>query len=679
MGHRQHWAAWATCALILCVALTGCAASFWATTPAPRPIGPGCPLWTSPTNQPDIAPPASAAPADVAAYNARLVSQTRLPPRNLYTLTQNVVYHKQGHIACQTTLVPAQEQVGQERRFWVINPSQSGYHRITARLAYVTPHLYVYVQDGAPVDYLALKASADRFEATTYDLDRAVFGDQWSLGPDHEPRITLLNAINLGAVGGYFSSADEYPTSINPYSNARQMIYLNLSGGARPGSAFYDATLAHEFQHMIHWWARPEDPSWINEGMSVLAQRLNGYPTNSLEQAYFAAPQTPLVNGWTDDALANLPRYGAGYAFMDYFYEHYGGDQALRALMASGLPVPRAFDDALAKLGSHDHFDDVFAKFLAANLLNDPSVARGAYAYRAFSGERAHLTATAKTFPYTTQGALAQYGAAYYDLRPPTGGSDDAQTLTVNFAGAPMTTILPNQPQSPAKSEWWSGSGDNMDSTLTRAVDLSAVPTGPVALTFDAWYDLEPGFDYTYVEASQDGGATWTTLPVTTGTKANPNGENLGIGMTGVSGGGDQPAWTRESVDLTPYDGAKVLLRFETVTDDAVHDAGFALDAVSIVAIKYSSDAAQDDGWTANGWIRTTNTLPQPWSAQVVVYYAGGKAPTVQRLKVDALTGQASASISNFGGAVSHVAVIVSPMAVTTWTTAPYDLTATLG
>ncbi len=97
----------------------------------------------------------------------------------------------------------------------------------------MTPHLYVYVQDGAVVNYLALKASADRFEATTYARDRAAFGNQWSLGPDHEPRITLLNATNLGAVGGYFSSADEYPTSINKYSNARQMIYLNLSGGAR--------------------------------------------------------------------------------------------------------------------------------------------------------------------------------------------------------------------------------------------------------------------------------------------------------------------------------------------------------------------------------------------------------------------------------------------------------------
>ncbi len=445
-----------------------------------------------------------------------------------------------------------------------------------------------------------------------------------------------------------------------------------------PGSSFYDATLAHEFQHMIHWWERPADPSWVNEGMSVLAQQLNGYTTDNLERGYFAAPQTPLVNGWTDDPVANLPRYGAGYAFMDYFYEHYGGDQALRALMSSGSQVPQAFNDALAKLGSHDHFSDVFAKFLAANLINDPAVAHGAYAYRAFAGERAHLTATANIYPYTTLNSLAQYGAAYYDFRLPSGASATPQTLTVNFSGAPMTTILPNKPHGASRTEWWSNSGDNMESTLTHTVDLTKAPAGPVNLTFYAWYELEPGFDYTYVEASTDGGATWESLPVTTGTSANPNGENLGNGMSGMSGGGDQPVWVPESVDLSKYAGEQIQLRFETVTDDAVHYAGFALDSVAIPAIKYNSDTSGNDDWTANGWVNTNNTLPQQWSVQAVVYHANGKAPSIQQLSVDPTTGQVSASVNDLGGSVSHVTLIVAPMAPATYTAASYSISAML-
>ena len=661
--------------LMLAVALTGCDASFWASTPQPQPIGPGCPAWTAPVSQKTIAPPTTTDPVALAAYNTRLVSQTQRPVRNLYTLTQRLVNHQPGHIACQATKTPPTEQVGLERTFWVINASQSGYHQITARLDYVTPHLYVYVQDGATLNYLALKQSADLFESQTYARDRAAFGDQWNLGPDHQSRITVLNALNLGPVGGYFSPEDEYPTAINPYSNDRQMIYMNLSGGATPGASFYDATLAHEFQHMIHWWARPTDPSWVNEGMSVLAQQINGLPTNGLERAYLSAPQTPLVNGWSDDPRANLPRYGAGYAFMDYFFEHYGGDAALRALMSSGAQVPQAFDQALAKLHSHDHFNDVYAKFLAANLLNDPTISGGAYSYRAFPGERAHLAATVTTYPYSmTSGSLGQYGAAYYDFRTPSNIGDAPLTLNLDFMGAPTTTIIPNTPYGSDTAEWWSNSGDNMDSTLTRTVDLSAIATGSIQMTFDAWYNLEPGFDYTYVEASVDGGVTWTPLSTTSSTTANPNGENAGYGITGISGGGAQPQWTQETVDLSAYAGTKPQLRFETVTDDAVHNAGFALDSISIPAIGYSSDTPTDSGWTARGWTLTNNTLTQQWLVEAVVYYPGAKAPSVQPVQVDPTTGQATATFLSFGGETSHVTLIVSPEAPTTFTSAPYQL-----
>ncbi|HZC06007.1 MAG TPA: hypothetical protein VE338_10225 [Ktedonobacterales bacterium] len=662
--------------LVLAVALGGCDASFWASTPQPQPIGPGCPAWTAPVAAtPTIAPPTTTDPVALAADNAQIVSETQRPVRNLYTLTQRLVKRQAGHIACQATKAPPVAQVGAEQLFWVINPSQSGYHQISARLDYVTPHLYVYVQDGATVNYLALKASADRFEAQTYPSDRAAFGEQWNLGPDHQSRITLLNAVNLGPIGGYFSSEDEYPISINPYSNDRQMIYMNLSGGATPGASFYDATLAHEFQHMIHWWIRPTDPSWVNEGMSVLAQQLNGLPTSGLERAYLSAPQTPLVNGWSDDARANIPRYGAGYAFMDYFFEHYGGDAALRALMSSRAQVPEAFNQALAKLHSHDHFTDVYAKFLAANLLNNPAISGGRYSYSAFPGEHARIAATVSHYPYTmASGSLGQYGAAYSDFRAPANIGDTPLTLNLDFSGAPLTSIIPNTPYAANPTEWWSNSGDNMDTTLTRSVDLSSVTTGPIQMTFDAWYNLEQGFDYTYVEASADGGVTWASLPTTTSTTADPNGENDGYGITGISGGGSQPQWTPETVDLTAYAGTKLQLRFETVTDDAVHNAGFALDSLSIPAIGYTSDAPTDAGWVSHGWTRTNNTLTQQWLVQAVVYYPGAKAPSVQRVNVDPATGQAVATFLSFGGEVSHVTLIVSPEAPTTYTTAPYHL-----
>ena len=660
-------------AFTLLVALAGCDGSFWASSPRAPVVGPGCPAWTAGQSQPNIAPPSATDPASLAQYNAQLVSQTIRPVTNPYALTQRLATHQKSRIACTATTTPNDEQVGDERSFWVINASQSGYHRIHARLDYVTPLLYVYVQDGVNVDGLALKNAADQFEATIYDADRAAFGQQWSLGPNHDAHLTLLNTTGLGPIGGYFSSGDEYPSVINPFSNERQMLYLNLSGGAVPGSLAYQATLAHEFQHMIHWWARPGDPSWVNEGMSMMAQRINNLSTQGIERAWLNAPQTPLVNGWSDNAAANQARYGVSYAFMEYLYERYGGAAFLRAFMADKKQTPQALDDALAHQKSHDRFNDAYANFILAALLNDPTIGRGVYSFAAFPNERARLTGTISTYPYASaQESLPQYGAAYYDVRP---NSDQSgpRTLTINIAGAPTTTILPNTPYGGASSEWWSNSGDNMDSTLTRALDLTqanATPTPrpspkstpkatpkatpgktptpaptatlaptakpqPVIMTFEAWYSLEQNFDYTYVEASTDNGATWTALPATTATNSNPNGRNSGHGITGVSGGGDTPQWTQESVDLSAYTGKKILLRFETVTDDATHQAGFALDNISIPAINLTDDASTGDAWSSNGWVRSNNILPQSWIVQAVAFHSGKAAPTIQRVMMN--------------------------------------------
>ena len=57
---------------------------------------------------------------------------------------------------------------------------------------------------------------------------------------------------------------------------------------------------------------------------------------------------------------------------------------------------------------------------------------------------------------------------------------------------------------------WWSDSGDDLENTMSRPVDLTAATTA--ALTLKARYEIEAGFDYLYVQASTDSGTTWTSL-----------------------------------------------------------------------------------------------------------------------------------------------------------------------
>ncbi|WP_441251655.1 immune inhibitor A domain-containing protein [Kitasatospora sp. McL0602] len=172
------------------------------------------------------------------------------------------------------------------------------------------------------------------------------------------------------------------------------------------------------------------------------------------------------------------------------------------------------------------------------------------------------------------------------------------QALVVTLPKKTVTTTI-NTPFA-GNGEWWSGSADNLDVTLTRDVDL----TGKTSATLAAkgWYDLEQDYDYGYAEVSTDGGANWTAIDGTFDGKAiekNPAGK---AGLTGSSAG----KWGDLSYSLNAYAGKAVKVRFHNTTDGGVHNPGFALDNISITAdgaTVLSDDAEHGaNGWTATGF-----------------------------------------------------------------------------
>jgi bacillopeptidase F (M6 metalloprotease family) len=194
----------------------------------------------------------------------------------------------------------------------------------------------------------------------------------------------------------------------------------------------------------------------------------------------------------------------------------------------------------------------------------------------------------------------------------------------LKFSAPTTQRIIPTDAHS-GHMLWWSDRVDGLDSTLTRTVDLSTVTKA--TLSFWSWYDVEPDFDYVYVAVSTDG-QSWTTLKTNATTTDDPNGNNLGNGMTGLSGGGSKPAWVKQTADLGAYAGKKVQLRFEYVTDAALDFDGFALDDITIPEVGFADDAEQDGGWTANGFIRSSNVVKQRYIVQVIRF---GAVPTVER------------------------------------------------
>jgi immune inhibitor A len=167
--------------------------------------------------------------------------------------------------------------------------------------------------------------------------------------------------------------------------------------------------------------------------------------------------------------------------------------------------------------------------------------------------------------------------------------------------------------------------------TLTRAFDLTGLKSA--TLNFATWYDIEDGWDYVYVAASNDEGKHWQILPGRHTSDKDKSGNAFGPGWTGKSGGGQTAQWIDEQVDLNAFVGQKILLRFEYVTDGAVNGPGFLLDDVTIPQLNFKDNGENGtDGWESKGWILTDNVLTQRWLVQLVSNSSNGVQ--VQRMNV---------------------------------------------
>jgi len=622
---------------------------FRVTEPAPLPTLPQQP---TPTPVPTAPRPTS--------ETERQLEEVVIPTRDLRDLAQRL-RPGVGEIPPTVNPTPPTYQVGDRETFWVGDTDTDEHFQIEAELRYITPHVYMWVEVGAKVDQEDLERSANRFENEIYPTNREFFGTEWTPGVDNDPHLTILHARRLGDhIAGYYSSADEVSRLAQPYSNEREMFYINLDN-VRPGTEFYDSVLAHEFQHMIHWYNDRNEETWVNEGFSELAAVLNGFNIGRADQLFTELPDTQL-NTWTDDPGGNGPHYGGSFLFMAYFLERFG-EELTKAVVASPANGVAGFNEALAAAGRSERFEDIFADWLIANFLNNPDIADGRYGYKLYRPQTVAIDRRHRSYPVERESEVHQYAADYILLQ----GRGD---VVVRFQGA-STVRLADMEAHSGRFTWWANRADDSDTRLTREFDLSGVDQATLKMWM--WYDLEDKYDFAYVEVSTDGGKTWTILKGKYTTDENPTGNSFGHGYTGKSGGGDTPKWVLEEIDLTPYTGQKVLVRLEYITDDAVNYPGLFIDDVSIPEIGYSADFETDDGgWVSEGWIRTDNLLYQRWLIQIIE--GGRRGVEVRRMEIGP-DGTGAVAIDGLGRNGKSAVLVISAMAPVTTEVAPYRYT----
>ena len=169
-----------------------------------------------------------------------------------------------------------------------------------------------------------------------------------------------------------------------------------------------------------------------------------------------------------------------------------------------------------------------------------------------------------------------------------------------------LVTVLPKkvvvtelEPPFEGNWEWWSGSGDDLNNTMSRQVTL---PGGaPAQLTFKANYEIEDcgpdPCDYAYVEVDT-GDGQWQAIAGNITTAAEGNGID-----------GESDGWVDATFDLSAYAGQTIGLRFRYETDGAFVLPGLLVDNVVITSggTTVLSDGAEvaESGWTLDGFIRT--------------------------------------------------------------------------
>ncbi|MCB9464781.1 MAG: immune inhibitor A [Candidatus Eisenbacteria bacterium] len=149
-------------------------------------------------------------------------------------------------------------------------------------------------------------------------------------------------------------------------------------------------------------------------------------------------------------------------------------------------------------------------------------------------------------------------------------GADDLEAGADTRFELDGFTVSTSNHHSGARALW----GGAADASNHIAVSQRGYEVGPGdELRFWTTYSIESGYDYGYVEVSTDS-HSFEPIAGSITTASDPQGRNLGNGITGNSG------WVQATFDLGAYEGETVWFRFRYCTDGGVTNSGWYIDDI---------------------------------------------------------------------------------------------------
>lgn len=179
--------------------------------------------------------------------------------------------------------------------------------------------------------------------------------------------------------------------------------------------------------------------------------------------------------------------------------------------------------------------------------------------------------------------------------------SSDASTTADGLVVLLPDKLVPSELGEPCaecgERYYYSGQGDNINNTMTRDAD------GGGELTAKVRYEIEEDYDYAFLEASSDGGDTWSGVDTSESYKGEDS-SGLDPDDVGISG-----STNGQWVDLTATVPAGTnALRWRYVTDGGYVLPGFQVDNVTLAGESIGTAESGDEGWLLEGFRTTSGT-----------------------------------------------------------------------
>jgi hypothetical protein len=267
--------------------------------------------------------------------------------------------------------------------FWALDLDEDqddyskAYYQLEATLVAISSHSYIFVENSFVSSYEGVNGQGNALSESfdeVYEREVPFFGSPSDVDNNQKIIVLILNVkVNSNNVAGFFSPLNWFPKSEDPseidfYSNHADLIYIDVDHVSGSGLA----TLAHEFQHLIQFNMDDSEDVWLDEGLSMYAEKLTGHDNTISDYVNnFNGFGSNIDLSLTYWRYENLNHYGASYLFLLYLSDRFGKNiisQISNDVSKTGMD---SIESILTSYDSHLDIREIFQDWAISLAIND--------------------------------------------------------------------------------------------------------------------------------------------------------------------------------------------------------------------------------------------------------------------------------------------------------------------